>query len=45
MLGIVTNRQLQQQLTRIELKVDLIMTEHDQVNAAALAIQKLEGVA
>ena len=39
MLGIVTNRQLQQQLDRIETKVDLMSSQQDEVNAAAQQIE------
>ena len=39
MLGIVTNRQLLNLLNIINEKADLIMTEQDQVNAAAQEIE------
>lgn len=36
---IVTNRQLQQQLNRIETKVDLMTEQQDQINADVQAIE------
>ena len=39
MLGIVTNRQLQQQLDELLAKVDILMTEQDQANALAQQIE------
>ena len=39
MFGLVTNRQLQQQLDRIETKVDLMSSQQDEVNAAAQQIE------
>jgi chromosome segregation ATPase len=38
-LGLVTNRQLQQQLDRIETKVDLMSSQQDEINAEAQQIQ------